>query len=579
MSSTRRWLVVLVLASVLAAGCSSAGEGEGVADDAGGDTTTTSVATTTESVAAPTDGPAAGDLLSVTEVTVSGLEAWTIRYLSTGVGGELVEVTGLVLAPEGGASGADLVSWTHGTTGVGDNCAPSSSPQSISRAPKLLAQAGYVVTMTDYEGLGTEGTHPYLIGESEARSALDSVRATQQMELASSARFAVAGLSQGGHAALWTGQLAPTYAPDLTLVGVVAAAPAANISDLMQTVGTAAQGFAVLAAVGLAASYDDVSLDDYFSPAAIELMAVVETGCTADVFATFIDIGYDAMVVPESWDGGDPIGPLAERLAQNEAGQADIAAPVLMVQGDLDAIVAREYVEAMQQRYCSMNTNAEYSLYLGGGHVDTIITAIDDVISWLDDRFSAVEPVDGCAVVDPDLEALRAAELTTPSVEGVLLDGQTPAGYDTLLSETTAPRLETCPGTPIFGGRVPVAYSGSVWLVAEGIGPFLDGFVARFASEDEASAAIKAFDSELIACGEFLDPGTTVQGRFTRGVDPGLGDESFASEYSGSLGAVPVNRTGLTVRVGDTIYSTSQTQAFSAADPAVALQALQTILP
>jgi hypothetical protein len=33
----------------------------------------------------------------------------------------------------------------------------------------------------------------------------------------------------GGHAALWTGILAPTYAPDVTLDGVAALAPAGNL--------------------------------------------------------------------------------------------------------------------------------------------------------------------------------------------------------------------------------------------------------------------------------------------------------------------------------------------------------------
>ena len=59
----------------------------------------------------------------------------------------------------------------------------------------------------------------------------------------------------------------------------------------------------------------------------------------------------------------------------------------------------------------------------------------------------------------------------------------------------------------------------------------------------------------------------------------GLGDESFGSQYSGNVGGVAVSRVGFVVRVGDTIYSTSQTQAFAAADPAVALEALHTILP
>ena len=36
----------------------------------------------------------------------------------------------------------------------------------------MLSQ-GYVVVATDYPGLGTDGIHPYLIGESEGRAVLE----------------------------------------------------------------------------------------------------------------------------------------------------------------------------------------------------------------------------------------------------------------------------------------------------------------------------------------------------------------------------------------------------------------------
>jgi pimeloyl-ACP methyl ester carboxylesterase len=96
----------------------------------------------------------------------------------------------------------------------------------------MLAR-GYVVVATDYPGLGTPGIHPYLIGKSEGRAVLDSVRAARDLpDAAASNRFAVWGHSQGGHASLYTGELAASYAPDLKLVGVAAAAPATYLIEL-----------------------------------------------------------------------------------------------------------------------------------------------------------------------------------------------------------------------------------------------------------------------------------------------------------------------------------------------------------
>src|ERR1700689_3992869 len=99
---------------------------------------------------------------------------------------------------------------------------------------RLMLARGYVVAATDYPGLGTPETHPYLVGDSEARAVIDSVRAARQIQaVGAGARFVVWGHSQGGQAALFTGLLAHDYAPDLQLLGVAAAAPATELSTLM----------------------------------------------------------------------------------------------------------------------------------------------------------------------------------------------------------------------------------------------------------------------------------------------------------------------------------------------------------
>ena len=77
---------------------------------------------------------------------------------------------------------------------------------------------------------------PAPIPDRRGRSARDahSVRAARQMsELTLDKRMVVWGYSQGGHAALWTGIVAPRYAPDLEILGVAAIAPAANIKNIL----------------------------------------------------------------------------------------------------------------------------------------------------------------------------------------------------------------------------------------------------------------------------------------------------------------------------------------------------------
>lgn len=85
--------------------------------------------------------------------------------------------------------------------------------------------------------------HPYLIGQGEARSVLDAVRAARQMpELDLAERTVVWGHSQGGHAALWTGAIGPSYAPEVDLIGVAALAPASNLVALVDNLGNVTGG-------------------------------------------------------------------------------------------------------------------------------------------------------------------------------------------------------------------------------------------------------------------------------------------------------------------------------------------------
>ena len=178
----------------------------------------------------------------------------------------------------------------------------------------------------------------------------------------------------------------------------------------------------------------------------------------------------------------------------------------------------------------------------------------------------------------PTTEAAPAANALPPAVEGTLLEGQTPEGFDVLQTATNIPRAETCPGTPAYGGIVPVAYSESVWAADPLTGPFLDVSVTRFESPEVASEALNNYVTEVVACGEFPEPATGAVGAFTLGDDPGLGDESFGTDYTATFQGLPVNRYGVLVRLGDSLYSSGATHVFVDPDKALVLAALNTFL-
>lgn len=167
-----------------------------------------------------------------------GAAAYRVLYRSTGLRDQPIAVSGVVVVPAGPApaGGRPIVAWAHPTTGVVPHCAPSLAMGVFRQMQGLRAMLarGYAVAATDYPGLGTPGPHPYLVGVSEARAVIDSVRAARDMSgVGGGRRFAVWGHSQGGQAALYSGILAKNYAPELELAGVAAAAPATELATLM----------------------------------------------------------------------------------------------------------------------------------------------------------------------------------------------------------------------------------------------------------------------------------------------------------------------------------------------------------
>ncbi|HEY0095412.1 MAG TPA: lipase family protein, partial [Archangium sp.] len=168
-----------------------------------------------------------------------------VVYRSESVHGEPIAVSGLIALPKKAPidGGYPVISWAHGTVGSADRCAPSRDVEGEQAHPynafphvllnKFLDQ-GWAVVMTDYEGLGTKGPHPYLLGKSEARGILDIVRAARQLHPELSDQFAIVGHSQGGQAALFGAHHAPEWTPELTLRGVAALAPASAVGTLVE---------------------------------------------------------------------------------------------------------------------------------------------------------------------------------------------------------------------------------------------------------------------------------------------------------------------------------------------------------
>jgi dienelactone hydrolase len=313
---------------------------------------------------------------------IDGAEVTKILYASESLAGDPIAVSAMIAVPTAvpPATGWPIITWAHGTTGSADVCAPSASGTVALPSVDLVVQAGFIVVATDYEGLGTPGLHPYLVADSEGRSVLDAARAARTAPNASSSVFTM-GWSQGGQASIRAGELAPTYAPELDVVGAVAFAPVAQFSRIA-TIGVTASGLAgfwVPAIAGFAEAYPDtLRVEDVLSPAMIAELGVLEEGCTDVYFPEFGAVAgapgiADPMTLP-TW---------ADVIAANDAGSAAMEMPLLVLQGTADGVVPRSLNDLFTADACGAGSTVQYDVRDGEDHATIVTTAMPDVLDWM----------------------------------------------------------------------------------------------------------------------------------------------------------------------------------------------------
>lgn len=330
--------------------------------------------------------------------------AYRVLYRSTGLHGQPIALSGLIIVPNtpAPAGGRPVVAWAHDTIGVARHCAPSAYPQVLSWIPglELMLARGYVVTATDYEGLGAPGVHPYLVGESAGKSVLDSVRAARSFAPArAGSSFAVWGHSQGAHAAFFSGQMARSYAPDLKLVGIAASSPAADLrglfgADASNPVGKMLGTFAVWSW----SKVYGIPIDRVLVPTASLVFERVARLCNDGTrgLARLLQAaqplereGFLSLDLRKSprWD---------RLMALNTPGKVPPGAPLYIAQGTIDMVVKPRYTQAFVQQLCRHNAAVSLTYIPGGGHTNTHKLAAPAAISWIADRFAGAPAPSNC---------------------------------------------------------------------------------------------------------------------------------------------------------------------------------------
>ena len=343
---------------------------------------------------------------TLTSGVPAGADAWRILYTTTDPSGGVRVASGAVIAPtDRGQDPLPLLSVAHGTTGIVPRCAPTLSPTPFADGAgtaleQMVTAHGWAGVISDYVGLGTEGPHPYLVGQAEARNVLDASLAARQLDgVTLSTDTVVWGHSQGGHGALWAGQIAGDYAPELTLKGIVGMAPATDLFDLAEASKDEVAGKTVSAYIAQSwnAVYPELDLSGHLNPGTAYGVEEIGDLCfnEKDVIAALIrGSQIPEQVFPDSALDGD----LGEALRANSP-TGPWPSPVLIAQGTSDPLVKPGMQQGWVDARCAAGEPLDYRTYPGLDHnglvaADSPLTP--QLVSWTLDRWSGEAPTPTC---------------------------------------------------------------------------------------------------------------------------------------------------------------------------------------
>jgi pimeloyl-ACP methyl ester carboxylesterase len=354
-------------------------------------------------LAAPASA-APGTLVSATLLpgAPAGGQAYRITYTSADEFGSPKQITGTVIVPPAAApaGGRPVVAWAHGTYGVAEKCAPWPTLfDSIAGLSDMMAR-GYLVVASDYQGLGNPGPHPYLAGVSTAHSVLDAIRAAKGITGANpGTRFVTWGESQGAHASLWTAHVAPTYVPELTLVGSAAAAPPTDLkANLTGGSNAAIRAFLTAYTADSWSAFYNAPLAVFATPPVQGLIhRLAQNNCT-DIGKPRLgtEIGLVEMIgAMKNVDlTADP--PWGELMARNSVSPRGLTVPLMIVQEDTDPVVAPSVTHAFAEQACAAGATLHYLRLPDGNHNDAAQKSAAQAVPWMADRFAGTPAPSDC---------------------------------------------------------------------------------------------------------------------------------------------------------------------------------------
>src|SRR4051812_4967643 len=206
-----------------------------------------------------------------------------------------------------GPLNAGLVAYLSFYDALGDICSPSytlrggdpgqDNQQLADTEAALvtsLAAQGYAVTVPDFEGSALH----WVAGHESGWNTLDAIRATESfLGMSSSQKVGLLGYSGGSIAGEWASELAPSYSPELNIVGTAIGGIPVHLAHNLSYVNGSADWSGVMPAVLVSLSRAfGINVNKYASKYGKQVMAEVQDQCIGSFNGNYPGLKVEQLV-------------------------------------------------------------------------------------------------------------------------------------------------------------------------------------------------------------------------------------------------------------------------------------------
>jgi pimeloyl-ACP methyl ester carboxylesterase len=215
------------------------------------------------------------------------------------------------------------------------------------------------------------------------------VRAARKLDSRVRNRVAIAGHSQGGHAAIWGAALAPKWTPELKVRGTVAFAPASHISELVASVRLVTSpggGLSAEAALALRALDDfkpALGVQSLFTDKLAALYPESLTKCQPQL-AQADSVG--GLAPSELLRDDADLNPLVAALDVSDPENLTVKTPLAVEQGSADKTVFPALTDQLVKELRGRKAKIEYRKYKDVSHGAIVVAAADHATKYLKSR-------------------------------------------------------------------------------------------------------------------------------------------------------------------------------------------------